>query len=96
MGIKDKCKAAAHATAARLLVMKAQVKNPALNDSDVEILENNAEGSACESGIMLEDSDCEYEGGVNCYWSDSRNHLSKKSLKPQDICAFFCLNFIAS
>jgi hypothetical protein len=69
MGIKDKRKAAAHATAARLLAMKAQVKNPALND--VEILENNAEGSACEGGVMLEDSDCEYEGGVNCYWSDS-------------------------
>jgi hypothetical protein len=59
MGIKDKRKAAAHATAARLLAMKAQVKNPALND--VEILENNAEGSACEGGVMLEDSDCEYE-----------------------------------
>jgi hypothetical protein len=69
MAIKDKRKAAAHATAARLLAMKAQVKNPALND--VEILENNAEGSACEGGVMLEDSDCEYEGGVNCYWTDS-------------------------
>ena len=38
MGIKDKCKAAACATAARLLAMKAQVENRVLND--VEILEN--------------------------------------------------------
>jgi len=38
MGIKDKRKAAARATATRSLAMKAQVENRALND--VEILEN--------------------------------------------------------
>ena len=48
MGIKDKHKAAACATAARLLAMKAQVENQALND--VKILENNAKTSACEGG----------------------------------------------
>ncbi|KAG1829172.1 hypothetical protein EV424DRAFT_1344420 [Suillus variegatus] len=56
MGIKDKRKAAARATAARLLAMKAQVENPALHD--VEILESNTEGSVCESVIMSKDSDC--------------------------------------
>jgi len=52
MGIKDKRKAAARAKAARLLAMKAQVENRALND--VEILENNVKTSACEGGASVE------------------------------------------
>jgi hypothetical protein len=52
-----------------LLAIKAQVENPAL--SDIEILESNAERSACEGGIMSEDSDCGYERGVDCHWSDN-------------------------
>jgi len=48
MGIKDKCKAAA-----RLLAMKTQVKNPALNN--IKILESNAE-SRCQPDFCKQKS----------------------------------------
>jgi hypothetical protein len=75
MGLKDKRKAAARATAARLCALKAQLENSTPNEAGVP--EHNMaetitmEDADCEGGVTSEDSDGWYEGGVNCFLSDS-------------------------
>ncbi|KIM89696.1 hypothetical protein PILCRDRAFT_2013 [Piloderma croceum F 1598] len=70
MGLKDKQKSAARATAARLGGAKAQdcLADPTPLDNIIPETIDNTPAINISSDS---DSDCGYEGGVNCYWSDS-------------------------
>jgi hypothetical protein len=70
MGLKDKQKSAARARATRLGTAKARdhLANPTpLNNIIPETIGNTPAIDISSNS----DSDCGYEGGVNCYWSDS-------------------------
>jgi len=72
MGLGDKQKAAAHATAARLHARDniSAIPTPigTLAHHNIAVLETDT----CPIDVSSDsDSDCGYEGGVNCGWSDS-------------------------
>jgi hypothetical protein len=69
MGLKDKQKAAARATAARLGVAKARdrLADPTPLDNIIPETIDNTPAINLSSDS---DSDYGYKGGVNCYWSD--------------------------
>ena len=72
MGLRDKQKAAARATAGRL---HARDNISAIQTPIVTLVHHNIavpETDTCPIDVSSDsDSDCEYEGGVNCSWSDS-------------------------
>jgi len=70
MGLKDKQKSAARARATRLGAAKVRdhLADPTPLDN---IIPETIDNTPAIDISLDSDSDCGYEGGVNCYWSDS-------------------------